>query len=235
MKKATSILYCLLLAVSLLYPAGLLICTGLGYEFKPVSTTAFAVVIALLSVCAVVFSMLSGEKNEHKLDMILSSLLLPLSLINVFVYSLKCNSIPVLVCVTVASAAAFFLILGNGKRLGIKIIMLILSVIVSLPIGFCGLIGLLFGDIGYVAVVQTAESPTGEFRAEVVDINQGAMGGDTVVYVYENSKHLDLLLFTVSKEPQTVYMGPWGEFKDMKLHWTDEHCLMINGTEYDIQ
>lgn len=236
MKKATSILRCLLFAISALYPTGLLVCTCFRFDFTLGNVTAYTILLALLSVTTVVFSFLSKEQTDNRVSIIFQSMMLPLALINTVLYPLERCTFLVLACVTVALVSAFFVMLGARKSLGIKILALVLSTILSLSIGgFVGFIGVIFGDFGYVAVVQTIESPSSEYRAEVLDVNHGALGGDTVVYVYETDKYFNLFIFTVSKEPKTVYMGNWGEFNDMNLHWKNDHCLVINHTEYDIQ
>lgn len=49
MKKARSVLMGLLFALTVLYPAGILVSAGCGYTFRLISVPAFAVVIAALS------------------------------------------------------------------------------------------------------------------------------------------------------------------------------------------
>ena len=78
-------------------------------------------------------------------------------------------------------------------------------------------------------MVQTLPSPNGTYYAEVIDSDQGALGGDTLVEVYDTRKQLDLFLITVQKNPQLVYFGDWGDFKTMTLQWESEQVLLING------
>lgn len=73
------------------------------------------------------------------------------------------------------------------------------------------------------------------YRAEVLDVDQGALGGDTVVNIYQNSKYHNLLILTISKKPQRVYIGQWGEAETMELYWKSENCLVINSNEYRIE
>ena len=35
-------------------------------------------------------------------------------------------------------------------------------------------------------------------------------------------------------KPQTVYIGEWGEFKNMRIYWKNDECLVINSMEYEI-
>lgn len=234
MRSAISILRYSLFAISALYPTGLLICTCFQYDFFLGNITAFAVLIAILSVTDVVCGFISNELSEDRTSIILSSLMLPLALINTVLYPLKHSTFLVLICVTVALGSALYLIIKPKKRLWIRIVTLSVSVILALSIGaFTGLL-MLFGNIANTSVVQTAKSPSGEYRAKVLDVSHGATGGNTVVYVYETDTHFNLFIFTISKKPATVYVGDWGESEDMQLHWKDDHCLVINNTEYVI-
>lgn len=113
----------------------------------------------------------------------------------------------------------------------LNIIALVLSSLMILPIGFFSFIIFIFGNIGQNTVVQSVESPNGAYRAELVDSDQGALGGDTLVDVYEN-KGINTLVFKISKKPQRVYQGEWGEFKSMKIYWKNDSCLVMNSVEY---
>lgn len=68
----------------------------------------------------------------------------------------------------------------------------------------------------------------------MIDSDQGALGGDTLVDVYEKSA-INAILFKIEKKPQRVYSGGWGEFNNMQIYWKDDECLKINSTEYKIQ
>lgn len=68
----------------------------------------------------------------------------------------------------------------------------------------------------------------------MIDSDKGALGGDTLVDVYEKSG-INAILFKIEKNPQRVYFGEWGEFNNMQIYWKDDECLMIDSTEYKIQ
>lgn len=235
MKKVLSILSYLLFGMTLLPLPGELICHCFGYNFELNSITVYVSVLALLAVATVVISIIFRDKTKDGLDSVLWILLLPLALVNIFLFSFCSGTIWVFVCSIIAIGCDFFLVLWNGKYCTSKIIALVLTVIFSIPVGFIGFLCVLFADFGHVAVVQTVESPSRKYRAEVVDVDQGALGGDTLVEVYDNRKHFNLLIFTISKKPQRVYMGEWGAFKNMKINWKDDDCLIIDSKEYEIQ
>lgn len=112
-----------------------------------------------------------------------------------------------------------------------KITALLLSALIALPIGSFGSMALLFGDFGQNTVVQSAKSPNDTYYAEVIDSDQGALGGDTLVEVYEN-KGINTFVFNITKNPQRIYYGEWGEAQNMQIYWKDDNCLVINSVEY---
>lgn len=114
-----------------------------------------------------------------------------------------------------------------AKPMGAKIVAYILSVLLLLPT-LLGCLLLPF-SIGQNTVTQTLISPEGRYRAEVIDSDQGALGGDTIVQVVDLQKQWDLLVFLIRKNPQRVFWGDWGEFMTMKLDWESEQVLRING------
>ena len=89
--------------------------------------------------------------------------------------------------------------------------------------------------IGRNSVVQSLPSPGGTYCAQVIDSDQGALGGDTIVEVYEPQKRVNLLLIELRKDPQLVYLGNWGEFENMNLRWESEQVLLINGRSYEVE
>ncbi len=234
MKKAISILMCLLFALTILYPAGVIITACLGYSFELISVSAFAIVLAALSVCIIVLDLICKNTLENKVMRILSAIITPFSLINAVFYIFECPQIWVIACVLLSAGCCCYLTIKYGKPLSLKITALVLSALMVLPIGFFSFIALIFGNIGQNTVVKTVESPNGKYYAQVIDSDQGALGGDTLVDVYEKSK-INAILFKIEKKPQRVYFGDWGEFENMQIHWKDDNCLVINFVEYEIE
>lgn len=234
MKKATLCLMYLLVALTILLPVGTLVSACFGYTFELVNVSAFAVVIAVLSVCAVVLSLVSKSDIENKPICILLAVLAPLSLINALLFVLECSNIWVFVSVFTSAGCCFCLAIEYGRPLALKIMALVLSVLMVLPIGFLSFIVLIFGDFVQKTVVQTIESPSGKCYIQVIDCDQGALGSDTLVDVYER-KGINALVFKIAKKPQRVYYGKWGEFKNMRVYWKDDDCFVINSIEYKVK
>lgn len=234
MKKVASILTWLLFILTILYPAGTLITVCFGYGFELISISAFAIALAVLSVCIIVFDHIYKNTLENKPLQIFLTIISPFSLINAVFYIFECPKIWVIAGVLISTGGCFYLTIKYGKPLALKIISLTLSALMVLPIGFISFIFLIFGNIGQNTVVQTVESPSGKYYAQVIDSDLGALGGDTLVDVYEKSG-INAIFFKIEKKPQRVYFGEWGEFNNMQIYWKDNECLIINSTEYKIQ
>ena len=234
MKKAVSILMCLLFVLTILYPAGVITTDCIGYNFELISVSAFAIALAELSVCVIVLDLLCKNTLENKVMRILLAIITPLSLINAVFYIFECPQIWVIASAFLSAGCCCYLTVKHGKPLSLKIITLVLSALMILPIGVFSFIALIFGNIGQNTVVQTVESPNGEYYAQVIDSDQGALGGDTLVDVYKKSG-VNLILFKIEKKPQRVYFGDWGDFENMQIHWKDDNCLVINSVEYEIK
>ncbi len=234
MKKVASFLMWLLFVLIILYPAVVLITACFGYGFEIISVSAFAAVLAVLSVCIVVLDHIHKNTLENKTSCILLAIISPFSLINAVFYIFEYPKIPVIAGVLISVGCCLYLTSKYGKPLALKIIALILSVLMVLPIGFIVFIFLIFGNIGQDTIVKTVVSPSGKYYAQVIDSDQGALGGDTIVDVYEKSK-ISTVLLKIEKKPQRVYFGEWGEFNNMQIYWKDDGCLIINSTEYQIR
>jgi hypothetical protein len=234
MKKAISILMCLLFALTILYPAGVIITACFGYSFELISVSAFAIAIAVLSVFIVVLDLICKNRLENTTIRILLAIITPLSLINAVFFIFKSPQIGVIASVLLSAVCCCYLTVKYGKPLALKIVALVLSALMILPICFFSFIALFFGNIGQNTVVQTVESPSGKYYAQVIDSDQGALGGDTLVDVYQDCR-INAILFKIEKKPQRVYFGDWGEFENMQILWKDDNCLVINSVEYEIE
>lgn len=233
-EKYRSVLGCALFVLVAFPPFGALLAFCFGYQMELASVSAFVIVTAFLSVCLSVWSMKAGEAIAGGMVKVLFALLSPLSLINAAFCMIECSRIWVVTSAFVCIVCCLVLTVKHGKPLALKMIALVLSGLMILPVSFFGFMLLTFGNIGHNTVVKSVESPNGVYYAQVIDSDQGALGGDTLVDVYEN-KEINVLVFKLYKMPQHVYYGDWGEFENMEIHWKDDHCLVINSVEYEIE
>ena len=77
-----------------------------------------------------------------------------------------------------------------------------------------------------VKAARKAKRLSRKTMAEIINVDQGALGGATFVEVYEN-RGLNLLLFTVAPKSKRVYEGGWADTFDIQLTWKDEEHLVI--------
>ena len=124
-----------------------------------------------------------------------------------------------------------FLVVFCCRKLAAKLIFSIVPGLLALGLAFIALIAVFAAGIGEDTVVEAKESPDGLLVAELIDDDQGALGGNTLVYVRRNSGY-DLGIVRLRAKAQEVYCGRWGEFYDMALEWKDSETLWINGKEY---
>ena len=233
MRKAISILMCLLLSLTALYPAGVITTACFGYRFELISTSAFAIAIAVLSLCTVILDLICKDTLKNNTIRILLVINTPLSLINAVFYIFECPQVWVIASVLISAVCCCCLTVKYIKALAFKIVTLVLFAFIILPIGYFGFFAFIFGNLGQTTVIKTVESPSGKYYAQVIDSDQGALGGDTLVDVYQDCG-INALIFKIEKKPQRIYFGDWGEFNNMQIHWKDDNCLVINSVEYKI-
>lgn len=234
MKKAMLILMWLLFAASVFAPVGALVSSCLGYTFELTSVSAFAVVVAALSICVATLSLALKNAVKNRAICVLLAMITPLSLINAMFCILRCSRLWVVFCVLIPAGCCCFLTIKHGRPRALKAVALTLSGLMVVPIGCLCFIALTFGSIGQNTVVQTIESPSRRYYAEVIDSDQGALGGDTFVDIYQQGG-VNTILFKAKKTPQRVYAGDWGKFETMQIYWKSDDCLVINAAAYEIQ
>lgn len=230
MEKATRLATYFLFALTAFFPVGTALTAVFGYKITLRYIPVFAVLLAMLSVGTLTLHLLHKPKKMFALAAVLALV----SIVNAVLLIFTCNTPTVIICTLFVAICCCLLPAMHAKRLAVRITALVLSVLMLLPCCYCGFIFLIFGNIGQNTVVQSAASPDGRFCAEVINSDQGALGGDTLVQVRETHS-FDAQLFVIEKKAQRIYMGEWGEFKDMEIEWKNENCLFINGHEYAIQ
>lgn len=84
---------------------------------------------------------------------------------------------------------------------------------------------IVMGNMGSKTVVQSLPLPEGGYETRMIDVDQGGLGGDTVVEVQKND---------CTARTEQIYIGDWGEWRTMEIYWENERCLVINGKEYRV-
>lgn len=230
MKRIAGGLGCVLLAMHLVLPLGVLIASRQDYQVTV--TMALPILTAVVAVVLTVLSFWVKELAGDKIIRGVYVLLAPVSVVNGF-FCILIGGAQAIVWVLIAIGCSVFTAAQYGGDRATGGMSLILTVVMLVPVALLSLITLLFGGMGRNTVVKTLESPSGTYYAQVIDSDHGATGGDTLVNVYEN-KEIDAVFFQLRKEPQQVWFGDWGAYADMQIAWKDDSCLIINSEEYPI-
>lgn len=82
------------------------------------------------------------------------------------------------------------------------------------------------GDFGARNVLSTTPSPSGHYTLVVVDDDQGALGGNTIIYL--ERKYYGLAKHRI----RSVYIGRWGE--NPQVQWRDDESALIKNRAMDV-
>ncbi|MBQ8359008.1 MAG: hypothetical protein IJX37_03700 [Oscillospiraceae bacterium] len=232
MKKLLSVLVCLLLSMIVFLPLGVALSAIFGYQFTLGNAFVFLIITVVLAAVLVALSLINKEVVENKIVQIIFAVTTPCALISTVFYMTACGGKCLLPCLLLC-AGCCYLTIRQGQPQVIRVGALVLTASLLLPVGlFCAMM-LAVNAAKVDTVVQTVASPNGTYYANVINSDQGEMGGNTFVKVYE-SRELDAVVFKISKKPQLVYTGEKGEFENMELAWNGEDSLLINSVEYKI-
>lgn len=133
----------------------------------------------------------------------------------------------------VAVSVAGWMVFEMAPKSGWKVFCHVLSFLLALLLLLTAPLWLFVAAMVHREVVQKVVSPGGGYTAIVTSVDQGALGGDTIIEVRDERKSVNLLVgsFVSSRE---VYRGGWGEWETMALFWEKEGILSINGTAVSV-
>ena len=232
---ATEVSIYILFGYIVLYPAFLILCIIIGYKFGITYPTIYSVCGVVIAVTTVVLNFIFKDSSKTHTAILLCTLSPVIALIGTVIYVFNYPTLISMICMLLISVCCCILAFKSIKLKRDKIIAVIAYSVSFVFVSFLSGISLLFCSFGSNTVVKIVDSPDGSQYAEIISIDQGALGGGTVVNVNERNKNLSLLLFNISKKPNRVYIGEWGEFENMDVHFKNEECLVIDGTEYEIK
>lgn len=192
----------------------------------------------ILSAVSAVICILSGhfiktEKSEKRIRILFAFLPL-IQFINTITYVTESKSALTAVFMAISFISCAVIsknIISSDKA---KITSVITSSLMFLVIILISFVTVFFGNFSVNTVVDTIDSPNGEYYAEVVDSDQGALGGNTVVYIKKTDR-INLLIAVIEKSPERVYVGDWREYETMNIDWKDDDTLTINSDEYTVK
>ncbi|MCI9078171.1 MAG: hypothetical protein HFH68_04495 [Lachnospiraceae bacterium] len=235
LKKTAHIMPFLLFLVYLAIPVVSLINLLAGYSVWIYSYHAYALITAAISLVAVVNSLLVKDTIMPEAETLCILFMPLLPLINWICYIIPAGWKFSALCMSFCLACTLVYMLKYIKHVKRKIIISVTCIIFFIPICFFSLLDCIFGDFGTDTVVQVEYPPDRRCKAEVVDNDQGALGGGVFVNICNTEPAIDLYFIKVFKKPHCIYSGRWGEYEGMELYWKDNHILSLNGSEYFIE
>ncbi len=202
-----------------------------GYDFVLNDYPLSMIVLAFISIVAVV-SLNILKISLSKTQAIFSALMLPLSAINGLLYIYQSNWKLTIIFVLICCGCSIVMLAKFSSPFILKIVSVVLSMMLIVLLLFVSFVDFIFEDFGSNTVVKSLASPQNTYTVEVIDSDQGGLGGATLVDVNYNNKTVNFFLGRFSKFPLRIYTGKWGEFEKMQISWKDEHNLIINGIKY---
>ncbi len=219
----------------ILYPAFLILCSVCGYRFEVTYPTFYCAGGVVIAIATVVLNIIFKKHVKSDKALLLCSLSPFFALISTAIFGFNYCTLTAMICMLLIAICCCSLAVTHVKDAKGKILTIIIFLLTFVITLFFLVICLFAGNIGENTVLKTVDSPDGSQYAQIISIDQGALGGNTVVDVHKNKKPIKLLIFKISKKPQRVYIGEWGEFKDMEVHFKSDDCLVINSIEYEIK
>lgn len=234
MKKLLSVLSCVLLALITFSPAFSLVCTIFGYKFTLVDPAIFAVAIFVLTAVTVLVSILYQESLEGNIISVVMSVLTPLALINSAFYVRSCGVIWIIASVLIC-AGCVYLTIRHGNPLSVRTGALVLTAGLLLPMALICFVLSVAGKTQNYIVIDTVDSPTGAYYAEIIDNDQGEKGGSKMVHIYPE-KDIETPIFQIRKKRIMIYDEYYepneADEVQVVVQWKDDNHIVINGKEY---
>lgn len=228
-EKAIPFVLCVLFVIPIILDlAGISIVLAENISFAVPSAAVNLIVTAIIVYGATAVTFLSRHEI-HGLVSAMYYVALALSAVFAIYNGILADS----VVLVVISFSVFFccfvsciVILPRAKHRVIFVIASAVPVLIVAPV--ISLISFItLNSIGTDTVRGTYTSPEGTYRIEVIDSDQGALGGDTVVVVYYEKPIVHLGIVKIMKDPESLYIGDWKE--DIRISWVDDDTVVING------
>ena len=233
LKKIAGVSPIILCVLYLILPLCKIIGAVFGYRFSLRNYSAAIILLAALSLTAMAFLFLT-KASLSSVSAVFSALLPAISAVSGLFFALSDKWKGAVVMVLLCYGCCMAILIKFAQPVVLKIIMAVFSALLLLFLLLAYLAASFFNGFGRDTVVKSLPSPQQTYVAEVIDSDQGALGGNTIVEVQNQSKTVDLYFGKFSKPPVRVYFGAFGEFENMQIQWGDEHTLIIEGKEYDV-
>ncbi len=232
MKKASAILiYTAFGLVAVYATVTLLLTLILGYDIFLTAPLALALPPAVISLAAMILCFIAKEKPSKTAK--------ALSFASVLLYlffalaSVRHTALSACMLLSSFCMMAIFVKYINSKYRGLRFLTVTGYIfLVSALILFWAFLKLISG-LAVNEVVKEIVSPNNEYCIELVKSDQGAMGGNTIVQVRENTE-INFLFFVAKKSPQRIYTGRYNELYTISVYWKNDNCVVVGDEEYRI-
>ncbi len=211
-----------------------------GYTYRPKNYLFFIIIIFAIIAGATALS-IKLKQYTNKISKIFAyimpilSLLYAVSLIFSFDLSVNYKTYDIvyydlMFIFLMSSSFLIFFVYSANKWL--KVCAGIVGAITASIFGFMFFISLIFANFGEINILQDIYSPNNTYSAVAISLDEGALGGNNVVYVRNIQKDINLLIGNLNSQRQQIWIGDWGDVPT--LEWIDDNNLLINNKEYDV-
>lgn len=226
--KRRDFLAFLFFLLAFLFPGICLASKLLDYTLLVHSGRHFAVLSTLLYGILGILLLHREEKTAGAVSAVLLSLCPFLNQINVLLAIFYTEDFLVVFLFIPWTVLSVVIVSEYVERKLLKVPFYVLAGFLTLPI----LLFLPFIGFGARTTLACELSPDAVYCAEVIDDDQGALGGSTRLVVYRFDKSFCIGSFEFRKSQKELRSGPWGEFDS--LAWQDRERLSMNGKTYEI-
>lgn len=220
-------------AVFLLVPICSMVAFIFGYDFHLYHGSITVLVMTALLIAATA-GMRWLNVQPKPWGKTFAALLMPVLVFHAFFFLLAKDWLT-FVCIAVSLGCGVVIFVQYANPRPWKIACGIAATLLVILLAFVLLATSLLQGFGSRTVVKTAVSPGQAYEARVIDANEGALGGHTIVEVQQINPVISIGIGQFVKQPVCVYTGPWGESDHMDLHWENDGILVINGVPYQVE
>ena len=218
----------ILLLLTLLFPSICILAKLLHYSFTVKNGIVYAIVFSVLYCGIGILLIYRKDRRIGKISSVFLSGSLLLNQINTLVFIFWADNQAAMLLIALWFLMTAILVAVYVKSIALTATFYTLSGIFVLPI----LLFIMLSDFGARTVIAREVSPDMRYCAEVIDDDQGALGGATLLLVYRLDGSFSIGSFDFRKSQIELRSGPWGEFES--LSWQDSEHLSMNGTIYEI-
>ena len=218
----------ILLLLTLLFPSICILAKLLHYSFTAKNGIVYAIVTTALYYGIGFLLLCRKERRIGKTSSVFLSVSLLLNQINTLMFIFRADNQAAMLLMALWFVMTAILVAVYVKNTALTATFYTLSGILVLPI----FLFIMLSVFGARTVIAREVSPDMRYCAEVIDDDQGTLGGATILMVYRLDGSFSIGSFDFRKSQTELRSCPWGEFES--LSWQDSEHLSMNGTIYEI-